>query len=34
MRIIEPDWLLLLYKLEGETVRFERTGRRVDLFDA
>lgn len=30
---IEPDWLLI-YKLEGETVRFERTGRHVDLFDA
>ena len=30
---IEPDWLLI-YKLEGESVRFERTGRHVDLFDA
>jgi len=30
---IEPDWLLI-YKLEGEAVRFERTGRHIDLFDA
>jgi mRNA interferase YafQ len=30
---IEPDWLLI-YKQEGEAVRFERTGRHVDLFDA
>lgn len=28
---IEPDWLLL-YKIDGDTVRFERTGRHVDLF--
>jgi len=28
---IEPDWLLI-YKLEAESVRFERTGRHVDLF--
>ena len=28
---IEPDWLLT-YKIEGGTVRFERTGRHVDLF--
>jgi mRNA interferase YafQ len=30
---IEPDWLLI-YKIEGEVVRFERTGRHVDLFTA
>jgi len=29
---IEPDWLLI-YKITGETVRFERTGRHTDLFD-
>ncbi len=29
---IEPDWLLI-YKLSGEVVRFERTGRHADLFD-
>ena len=29
---IEPDWLLL-YKLDGDDVRFERTGRHADLFD-
>jgi mRNA interferase YafQ len=29
---IEPDWLLV-YKIDGETVRFERTGRHADLFD-
>ena len=29
---IEPDWLLI-YKLAGNVVRFERTGRHVDLFD-
>lgn len=28
---IEPDWLLL-YKVDGDTVRFERTGRHADLF--
>ena len=28
---IEPDWLLI-YKIEGGTVRFEPTGRHVDLF--
>lgn len=29
---IESDGLLI-YKLDGETVRFERTGRHIDLFD-
>jgi mRNA interferase YafQ len=29
---IEPDWLLI-YKLDGDIVRFERTGRHSDLFD-
>ena len=29
---IEPDWLLL-YKIEGNVVRFERTGRHTDLFE-
>jgi len=29
---IEPDWLLI-YKIMGDVVRFERTGRHVDLFD-
>jgi mRNA interferase YafQ len=29
---IEPDWLLI-YKVDGESVRFERTGRHSDLFD-
>lgn len=29
---IEPDWLLI-YKIIGNTVRFERTGRHSDLFD-
>jgi mRNA interferase YafQ len=29
---IEPDWLLI-YKIMGDVVRFERTGRYVDLFD-
>lgn len=28
---IEPDWLLL-YKIDGDQVRFERTGRHADLF--
>ena len=28
---IEPDWLLI-YKIYGEVVRFERTGRHTDLF--
>jgi mRNA interferase YafQ len=30
---IEPDWLLI-YKIAGDVVRFERTGRHTDLFDA
>jgi mRNA interferase YafQ len=29
---IEPDWLLI-YRVEGNFVRFERTGRHADLFD-
>ena len=29
---IEPDWLLI-YKIDSESVRFERTGRHIDLFD-
>ena len=29
---IEPDWLLI-YKIDGDDVRFERTGRHTDLFD-
>ena len=29
---IEPD-CLLIYKIIGDEVRFERTGRHVDLFD-
>ena len=29
---IEPDWVLI-YKIAGEVVRFERTGRPTDLFD-
>jgi len=29
---IEPDWLLI-YKIKGNVVRFERTGRHVDLFE-
>ncbi len=29
---IEPDWLLI-YHIDGDTVRFERTGRHADLFD-
>lgn len=28
---IEPDWVLI-YCLEGESVRFERTGTHSDLF--
>jgi len=30
---IEPDWLLI-YKITGDVVRFERTGRHTDLFDS
>ena len=29
---IEPDWLLI-YRIDGDMVRFERTGRHVDLFE-
>jgi mRNA interferase YafQ len=29
---MEPDWLLL-YRLSGNVVRFERTGTHSDLFD-
>lgn len=29
---IEPDWLLV-YKIVDDIVRFERTGRHIDLFD-
>lgn len=29
---MEPDWLLI-YKIAGDVVRFERTGRHADLFD-
>ncbi|EBG3748880.1 type II toxin-antitoxin system YafQ family toxin [Salmonella enterica] len=29
---IEPDWLLI-YKIDGDVVRFERTGTHADLFD-
>ncbi len=29
---IEPDWLLI-YCIDGDMVRFERTGRHADLFD-
>ncbi|MDP3037880.1 MAG: type II toxin-antitoxin system YafQ family toxin [Rhodocyclaceae bacterium] len=28
---IEPDWLLI-YKITGDKIRFERTGRHTDLF--
>lgn len=28
---IEPDWLVI-YKIDGDVVRFERTGRHADLF--
>ena len=28
---IEPDWVLI-YCVDGETVRFERTGTHADLF--
>jgi mRNA interferase YafQ len=29
---IEPDWLLI-YKIDGNDVRFERTGTHADLFN-
>lgn len=29
---IEPDWLLI-YKIDGNVLRLERTGRHTDLFD-
>lgn len=29
---LEPDWLLI-YKLAGEEIIFERTGRHSDLFE-
>ena len=29
---IEPDWVLI-YCIEGNIVRFERTGTHADLFD-
>jgi mRNA interferase YafQ len=29
---IEPDWLLI-YKIKGDDVRFERTGRHADIFE-
>lgn len=29
---VEPDWLLI-YKLVGEEIIFERTGRHSDLFE-
>ena len=29
---IEPDWILI-YSVDGDTVRFERTGTHADLFD-
>ena len=28
---IEPDWLLI-YRVDGDAVRFERTGTHADLF--
>jgi mRNA interferase YafQ len=30
---IEPDWLMI-YKIDGNVLRFERTGTHADLFDA
>jgi len=30
---IEPDWLLI-YRIDANEVRFERTGTHSDLFDA
>ena len=29
---IEPDWVLI-YRVQGDVVRFERTGTHADLFD-
>lgn len=29
---LEPDWLLI-YKLQGNQIIFERTGRHSDLFE-
>ncbi len=29
---IEPDWVLI-YRIDGDTVRFERNGTHADLFD-
>ena len=29
---IEPDWRLI-YRIEGDTVRFERTGTHTDIFE-
>ncbi len=29
---VEPNWLLI-YRIDGKTVRFERTGSHSDLFD-
>jgi len=29
---VEPDWLLI-YRIEGDAIRFERTGTHSDLFD-
>jgi mRNA interferase YafQ len=29
---IEPDWLMI-YKIDGNVLRFERTGTHADLFD-
>ena len=29
---IQPDWLLI-YKIDGDVLRFERTGTHADLFD-
>lgn len=29
---IEPDWILI-YKISGSVIRFERTGRHSDIFD-
>jgi len=29
---LEPDWLLI-YRIDGDTLTFERTGTHSDLFD-